>query len=194
MRYQTNDKSVLRSRLETVRRGLSTADRDRAGTGYVLICGDVPEIRAAAVLCCYSSFGTEPPTGPLLDWLAGRRVRVLLPVLRPDLDLDWAEYTGPGGLAEPRRGPREPVGPRLGVAAIEQADVVIAPGLAVDRSGVRLGRGGGSYDRALVRARPDAFLAVLLYEGELVDRLPHEPHDRRVHAAITPAGLHRVGG
>ncbi|MCI0686548.1 MAG: 5-formyltetrahydrofolate cyclo-ligase [Sporichthyaceae bacterium] len=194
MRYQSNDKSVLRSRLETVRRGLSTADRERAGHGYVLICGDVPEIRAASVVCCYSAFGTEPPTGPLLDWLAGRGVRVLLPVLRPDLDLDWSEYTGPDGLSVARREPGEPVGPRLGTAAIEQADVVIAPGLAVDRSGVRLGRGGGSYDRALVRARPDAFLAVPLYDGELVDRLPHEPHDRRVHAALTPTGLHRIGG
>lgn len=196
MRYQSNDKSVLRSRLLDVRRGLSAAERDLAGRRYLAIGADVPELAAASVACCYSSFGTEPPSWPLLAWLAGRGVRVLLPVLRPDLDLDWAEYPGdgPDRLAPTAAGPPEPTGPPLGVATIETADVVLAPGLAVDRDGVRLGRGGGSYDRALARVKPGAFVAVLLYDGELVDALPHEPHDRRVSAVITPTGLYRLGG
>jgi 5-formyltetrahydrofolate cyclo-ligase len=70
---------------------------------------------------------------------------------------------------------------------------VLAPGLAVDRFGIRLGRGGGSYDRALARVRPDAFVAVLLYDGELLEAVPHETHDQRVSAVITPAGIHRFG-
>jgi len=194
MRYRSNDKSVLRAQLLADRRGLPVADRDQAAQRYAAVAADVPELAAASVVCCYHSFGTEPPTGPLLAWLAGRGIRVLLPVLRPDLDLEWAEYQGSELLRPTTTGPLEPSGPSLGVSAIETADAVVAPGLAVDRSGVRLGRGGGSYDRALARARPDAFVAVLLYDGELVEALPHEPHDRHVSAVMTPAGLVRIDG
>jgi 5-formyltetrahydrofolate cyclo-ligase len=64
-------------------------------------------------------------------------------------------------------------------------DVVLAPGLAVDRRGVRLGRGAGYYDRALAAVR--APVAVLLYDAELVEEdLPAEPHDRPVTAVVTP--------
>jgi 5-formyltetrahydrofolate cyclo-ligase len=193
MRYRSNDKSVLRAQLLADRQGLPAADRDRAGRRYVAIAAAVPELAAASVVCCYHSFGTEPPTGPLLAWLTDRGARVLLPVLRPDLDLEWAEYRGEEQMRPTAAGPFEPTGPLLGMSAIEAADAVVAPGLAVDRAGVRLGRGGGSYDRALARARPDAFVAVLLYDGELVNALPHEPHDRRVSAVVTPTGLVRIG-
>jgi 5-formyltetrahydrofolate cyclo-ligase len=71
--------------------------------------------------------------------------------------------------------------------------VVIAPGLAADAGGVRLGRGGGSYDRALARVAPTALVVVPLYEGELFASLPAEPHDRPVHAAVTPSGLRLLG-
>ena len=193
MRYRTNDKSVLRAQLLADRRRLPAADRDRAGQRYVAIAADVPELAAASVVCCYHSFSTEPPTGPLLAWLAGRGVRVLLPVLRADLDLEWAEYRDAEPMRPTAAGPLEPSGPLLGVSAIEAADAVVAPGLAVDRAGVRLGRGGGSYDRALARAGPDAFVVVLLYDGELRDAVPHESHDRRVSAVVTPTGLVRIG-
>src|SRR5690606_12648453 len=91
----------------------------------------------------------------------------------------------------------EPAGPRLGPDAVTEADVVLLPGLAVDARGMRLGRGGGSYDRVLARLErggADPALVVLLYDGEVVARVPEEPHDRPVRAAGTPGGVRRFGG
>ena len=81
---------------------------------------------------------------------------------------------------------REPPGPRLGPEAIASAEIVLVPALAVDATGTRLGRGGGSYDRALARVRPEVPVIALLYPGELVPLLPAEPHDRPVTAVLTP--------
>ena len=114
--------------------------------------------------------------------------RVILPVVLPDLDLDWAAYDGPESL-ERRRGLLEPAGRRLGLEAVATADVVLTPGLAVDRTGMRLGRGGGCYDRALGRVPVGTFTCTLLYDDEIVDRVPYAPHDRPVTAAVTPAGI-----
>jgi 5-formyltetrahydrofolate cyclo-ligase len=93
-----------------------------------------------------------------------------------------------GRLAPGPFGVLEPVGPRLGPTAIGTADVVILPALAVARDGVRLGRGGGYYDRALRHARAGAVLVAVVFDDELVDELPAEPHDRRVEAVVTPSG------
>jgi 5-formyltetrahydrofolate cyclo-ligase len=82
----------------------------------------------------------------------------------------------------------EPVDVRRGVDAIRTAALVIAPALAVDRvTGVRLGRGGGFYDRALAHAAPGALLVAVVHDEELVDALPAEPHDRPVDAVVTPS-------
>ena len=84
-----------------------------------------------------------------------------------------------GRLAPARHGLLEPIGPRLGPTAIGTADVVVVPALAVARDGIRLGRGGGYYDRALQHVRPDAVLVALVFDDEFVDELPTEPHDQR---------------
>jgi 5-formyltetrahydrofolate cyclo-ligase len=107
--------------------------------------------------------------------------RLLLPRLLPDNALDWAVYDGT--LVGGPRGLREPDGPP---ADVRDASLLIVPALAVSRSGMRLGRGGGSYDRALARAS-SALTVALLHDGELLDFVPSEPHDRAVHAVITPA-------
>ncbi|MFV2103317.1 5-formyltetrahydrofolate cyclo-ligase [Micromonospora sp. LOL_024] len=114
--------------------------------------------------------------------------QLLLPVVRDDLDLDWAVWAGPAAMIAAGRGIREPTGPRLGRTAIATAELVVVPALAVDRQGVRLGRGGGSYDRALARVPPDVLTVVPLHDGELVEALPAEPHDRPVRAVVTPTG------
>jgi 5-formyltetrahydrofolate cyclo-ligase len=159
---------------------------------------ELPELARARTVAAYVSVGSEPGTRALLDALRARGVRVLLPVLLPDNDLDWGVYAGEGSLARVRHGGRmallEPAGDRLGPDAVTAADAVLLPGLAVDARGMRLGRGGGSYDRVLARlerAGAHPALAVLLYDTEVVERVPEEEHDRPVHAVVTPSGVRR---
>lgn len=150
-----------------------------------------PEVRRAATVAAYVSTGTEPGTGVLLDALLGRGRRVILPVLQPDDDLDWAVHTGE--LVPARRGLLEPAGPLLGAEAVATADVVLVPGLAVSAAGERLGRGGGSYDRALARVPVGTPVWILLYDEEVGVPVPVEPHDRPVTGAASPSGIVRFG-
>lgn len=152
-----------------------------------------PEIDAARHVAAYVSVGREAGTGPLLEALFARGVEILLPVLQPDGDLDWAPYTGAHGLVSASRGLLEPTADPVGPGAVASVDAVLVPGLAVDRRGTRLGRGGGSYDRALARVGGRAFTCAVLHDGEVLDiPLPREPHDVPVAAAATPSGLHRM--
>ncbi|MGL5809210.1 MAG: 5-formyltetrahydrofolate cyclo-ligase [Nocardioides sp.] len=197
-------KSALRDQLLAARsrRPLAELAEDARRIGELAM--DLDEVRRAATVAAYVSTGTEPGTGRLLDRLRAAGKRVLLPVLaRPDpgrtelasqatgWDLDWAAYTGPAGLATARFGLFEPTGDRSGPAAVGVADVVFVPGLAVSDTGLRIGRGGGCYDRALPRVAADAFVCVLLYDDEVGREVPAEPHDRPVSAALSPGGLVR---
>jgi 5-formyltetrahydrofolate cyclo-ligase len=143
-------------------------------------------------VAAYVSVGNEPGTSALIDALQTSGRRVLLPRLLPDNDLEWSAYEGAGSLVRAGRGLLEPTGRTLGVDAIAQADVVLVPGLAVDEQGHRLGRGGGSYDRALGRVPVGTFTCVLLYDTEVGLTVPVEPHDRPVLAAATPSGIHHL--
>ncbi|MBD9727261.1 5-formyltetrahydrofolate cyclo-ligase [Streptomyces caniscabiei] len=191
-------KRMLRRELLLVRSGL-TPDDVRKTTGALADRAlDLPELAHARTVAAYVSVGSEPGTLALLDALRARGVRVLLPVLLPDNDLDWGAYEGEASLARVRHGGRmellEPAGERLGPDAVTTADAVLLPGLAVDARGMRLGRGGGSYDRVLARldrAGADPALVVLLYDTEVLDRVPEEAHDRPVHAVVTPSGVRR---
>jgi 5-formyltetrahydrofolate cyclo-ligase len=187
-------KLALRDRLVTGRSRRSLLEVGEAAHAIAEHLLATPDVRRAAAVAAYVSIGKEPGTGPLLDALVRAGRRVVLPVLLPDNDLEWAAYSGADALVPAGRGLLEPLGPRLGVAAVATADVVLTPGLAVDRSGMRLGRGGGSYDRALGRVPVGTFVCTLLYDAELVDSVPAHPHDRRVSAAVTPTGVIRFAG
>ncbi len=184
-------KIALRDQLVTRRRRqpLHAVREDAEAIAQHLLATD--EVRRAATVAVYISVSNEPGTGPLVEQLHAMGRRLILPVLLPDNDLDWAVYTGPEGLMPAGRGLLEPAAPRLGVDAVATADVVLCPALAVDRSGMRIGRGGGSYDRVLTRIPAGTFVCALLYDGEVVDRVPADEHDRRVTAAVTPQGVSR---
>ncbi|MCW2783492.1 MAG: 5-formyltetrahydrofolate cyclo-ligase [Marmoricola sp.] len=191
MDHTETAKLALRDQLLTARGHLAVAElaaRSRAVADLLLA---VPEVRRAATVAAYVSVGREPGTGLLLDGLVAAGKRVILPVLLPDNDLDWAVYAGSESLATARRGTLEPGTPRLGLDAIGTADVVIVPGMAVDRTGLRLGRGGGSYDRALGRVPVGTFTCVVLNDDEVLDVVPAAAHDRPVTAAVTESRVVR---
>nr|WP_086734820.1 5-formyltetrahydrofolate cyclo-ligase [Streptomyces glaucescens] len=193
-----SDKRALRRDLIAMRSRLTADDVREYEAALAERAGELPELAGARTVAAYVSVGSEPGTRALLDALRARGARVLLPVLLPDNDLDWGEYGGPDSLTRVRHGGKmallEPAGVRLGPDAVTAADVVLLPGLAVDARGMRLGRGGGSYDRVLARlertgAHPA--LVVLLYDTEVVERVPAQAHDRPVHAVVTPSGVRR---
>lgn len=186
-------KASLRARVLARRRGLSPGDRTAAGRQLRDAVLELPEMQMAGTVAAYVSVGTEPDTRGLLFALWKRGSYVLLPVLQGDGDLDWASYEGPDSLAPGPRGLLEPTEPRRGVTAITSADLILVPALAVDRAGRRLGRGGGSYDRALARVGTAIQTVALLYDGELVARVPAGPHDQPVRAAaVAGQGMSRL--
>jgi 5-formyltetrahydrofolate cyclo-ligase len=184
-------RAVIRSRRRRLIMPDDTGETHR--NDVLLTLPEVADLRPGDTVACYASRANEPATGRLRAVLAERHLRVLLPVLLEDLDLGWALDSGRlSAGAGP--GVPEPVGPRLGVDAIADARVVIVPALGVDRHGRRLGQGGGSYDRALARRRPNAFVVALLHAGEIWDDdLPAQEHDQRVHAVVTPDEVARFG-
>ncbi|WP_308164721.1 5-formyltetrahydrofolate cyclo-ligase [Nonomuraea sediminis] len=187
------DKMKLRRELIEARTSLSPEQRRANATSIRETLLDQPWVQMAGLVACYWSTGSEPDTHGLVFALWKHGATVILPVHKEDDDLDWAVYDGPDTLARGRSGIMEPIDTRRGVDAIRTAALVIVPALAVDRrTGVRLGRGGGSYDRALARVGPNVPTVALLHEGELLEGIPAEPHDQAVRFAVTPSGLTRL--
>jgi 5-formyltetrahydrofolate cyclo-ligase len=187
-------KAAMRAEVLAARRALTDEQRAAAGSCLRDAVLSAPETQMAGTVAAYLSVGTEPDTTGLVFALWKRGTYVLLPVLRPDGDLDWASYEGPDSVAQAPRGLLEPTQPPRGVAAITSADLVIVPALAVDRRGARLGRGSGSFDRALARVGPAILTVALLYDGEMRPEVPTAPHDVAVRAVACPTeGICRLG-
>jgi len=179
-RGTAHDKAALRAELLAARRARSPEDLAQARAG---VCAHVLEHLAGVQrVAAYEPMRTEPGSIELLTALHAREITVLVPVTLPDRDLDWMQWS-PGGTGVP-----------LGVEAIGSAGLVLAPALAVARDGMRLGRGGGSYDRALARCAADAVLAAVVFEDEVLGEVPHDEWDVPVQAAVTPGGWLELAG
>ncbi len=187
-------KSAVRDQVLAARRRRPLVENATAARDLATVALAWEAVRRSATVAAYVSVGSEPGTGLLLDALLGAGKRVIVPVLRPDNDLDWAVYAGPDSLTPATRGLLEPAGARLGVDAVRAADLVLVPGLAVSSSGDRLGRGGGSYDRALARVLPGTPVAVVLHADEVGLAVPTEAHDVRVGFALTGGGVVPLSG
>ena len=151
-------------------------------------------IAGGSTVCAYVPTALEPGSLDFLDALRRVAGRVLVPVTRDPGPLHWSEFTGADGLADASYGLREPTGPVWEPDEIRSAGTIFVPALAVDRRGVRLGRGAGFYDRTLGLAASDARLISVVRDEELVSELPEDPHDVRMGWALTPgSGLVPLG-
>ncbi len=177
------EKEVWRTRLLAGRAERSEEDRvvaTRALQAHLLAA-----VAGAgwSTISAYVPFGDEPGSAETLVLLQEAGVRILLPRTGRE-DLTWAVYDGtfqPGRLGIP-----EPTGADLGLDGLTEAQAVLAPALAVDRNGTRIGYGRGYYDRALSRLPPDRPVLAIVYDDELVDALPSAGYDRPVTHTVTP--------
>lgn len=187
-------KQLLRTSVHEHRKNRSEKERKAAAVQIAEHARELLEgVRCAAA---YASRPTEPDTSVLLQVLDEAGVEILLPMLGPGLSRDWAVYH-PGDSLEVRAPgrPPDPEGPGLGEEAIARADIVFAPALSVDPRGVRLGQGGGWYDRVLRFARPETPVYAVIFDDErCTEPLPVAPHDRAVDGVLTPSGWELIAG
>ena len=176
-------KAKLRAELRAARAARSDDARHDAGARLAAHACALPADTVAA----FVGTKTEPPTLPLLDALRAAGRRVLLPVLRADMDLEWAPFAGAAALRPARLGLLEPTDQSSGLDAVREADLVLAPALAVDPAGPPHGPGGGADARALERT--GAPVVAVVFDDEVLDGpIPVEAHDRRVAGVLTPGG------
>lgn len=177
------DKKELRSRFLALRRAIGPEERRRADAA---ICANIRNMacyRNAEHVAIYASDGTEPDLSELFGeggkrfyfprYVAEKNEYELVGVNDLRNELVRAKF----GLLEPR--PELPAAP----AGILAQMLILTPAVACDRHGVRLGRGGGFYDRML--AGESRAVAAVVYSCQLTENLPREPHDCPVGFAVT---------
>ena len=197
MRAKTSStaKQRLRSVLRAERRGFATAAQHAASAGLARIAATLPELASASVVAGYMANDGELDLGPLLAELVERRLVVLLPRRRADRT-ELAPWDGsPAGVAASGPGRTlEPTAPPIDVRRLPRPAVLLAPSVALDRAGNRLGRGGGDYDRLIASLpRSDWTIIGVCHAAHLLDRLPDEPHDQPVDVILTETAAFRPG-
>jgi 5-formyltetrahydrofolate cyclo-ligase len=202
----TTTKSQWRSRLRSARRSMDDAARHLAAEQLASAgAGWATQLRGSdspGTVCAYISSGSEPGTGPLLRSLHQAGHGVYVPVCEPGHQLSWTQWTPGVALERSLLAPvMEPAGQRLSFATLGAVDGILLPALAVDITGVRLGQGGGYYDRFLAslacltedegHAVPTA---AVVHVQEVFEEglLPHNELDRRVDWVVTPGGWSRT--
>jgi len=175
-------KATLRAEMHRVRAAIPEGERRRRGDAIRERLLGLPEMRTAATVLIFASFGSEVPTRDLASDLHVAGKRLLLPYLA-GAEMEVAEVAPGEPLVPSTYGPPEPEG-RDPVDPAE-IDLVVAPGLAFDRSGGRLGYGGGAYDRYLARLSSAALLVGIGFREQVVDVVPTRPGDVPVRVVVT---------
>jgi 5-formyltetrahydrofolate cyclo-ligase len=186
-------KRELRARVLAHRAALPPRELQLAGAAISARLRELPALRAARIVAAYIGIGFEVPTDELISDVLATGGTVLLPRLEADRSLTWRPLTTRSDLVVGRYGLLEP-SQDVAARPLYDADVVVLPGLCYDAVGNRLGRGGGSYDRAL-KDLPGTVTAIgITLDGDLVDTVPVESHDRPVQIIVTPSRVITVDG
>jgi 5-formyltetrahydrofolate cyclo-ligase len=166
-------KRALRAELRERRRNRTRDERAAATEGLTERLIALTRSTGARSVSCYLSAIDEPDTRPFVNWAREEGIRVLFPIARTDGLLDWTTATDD----------EEEV---LGVAGINDVDLIIVPAAAVDASGMRLGWGRGYYDKTLGSMERCPPVYGVLFDSELVDEVPRERHDQAIDGVVTP--------
>lgn len=187
-------KALIRAEIRAHRKSRSSKLALDAGTA---IASHVAQaLDGVRVVAAFASQPSEPDMTPILAAIHAAGCEIRLPQLGPGLTRAWAKYAPGDPLTEQAPGrPPAPAGPSLPEESLAEADLVLAPALAIDTRGNRLGQGGGWYDRALLHKRPNVPVFAVTFADEFTEtQLPTADHDRGVDGVITPESLFWVTG
>jgi 5-formyltetrahydrofolate cyclo-ligase len=184
---ETNKKDVIRERIRSLRRGFDSVWIEQASQLAAEKVLALPQFESARVVSCYMALPREVQTEDLIEmcWQWGKRVCVpALETTSRDYELAWLEAgeetaPGPDKIPQPKK-----------IRRVQPKDVnlMIAPAMAFDRNGNRLGHGHGHYDRLM--AKCPGYKIGLVFEVQIVDEVPVEAQDVSVDIVVTEQNLY----
>lgn len=143
------------------------------------------EFREAKAVLLFASFRTEPDTHLLIKDCLKQQKRVFLPRVNiSKRELEIKEIDPSEELIKGHWGIPEPPD-RAPSRDINEADLIIVPGLCFDRKGGRIGYGAGYYDKLLSNLKRPVPVVAIAYDEQIVETVPIETHDKRVDIIVT---------
>jgi 5-formyltetrahydrofolate cyclo-ligase len=183
-------KRALRAELRERRRTRTSTERSADATRLTEQLETLTDSLGVNYLAAYLSTPDEPQTREFLAWACQRGIRVILPISRADGLLDWAPYDA-SDETEDVQGMPAPTSEVLSPMTINDVGLILVPAATVDRTGMRMGWGQGYFDKTLGSMEKCPPVYAVIFDEELVDRVPSEVHDKRVNGVVTPGGVVR---
>lgn len=194
----SDDESTIEDAKRVLRRQLRTRRAQRgvgwAATHAAALAANLQELviaHGARTISAYLSTPDEPDTRRFLAWASAQGIRVLLPVIREDGLLDWAEHDGTETI-EASLGMPQPDSDALPPTALEEVDLMIIPATAVGRDGSRLGGGRGFFDKTIAAMADCPPVYAVVHDDEFFDSVPSAGYDQPVDGVVTPSGITRL--
>lgn len=191
-----NAKQQLRQQLRAARHAIPNPQRTKAASSMCAKVAQLPYYSAAQNIALYWPHDDEIDAMTILNAALQQHKRCFLPVLLldPQQKLAFASYTPTTPLIQNRYGILEPELNFASLIAVVDLDIIFVPLVGFDRSGRRLGRGGGFYDATFAEfhrhtSKKWPKLVGLAYSCQHVDEIPADVWDWQLDAVVTESDI-----
>ena len=177
--------------MRKLRLGLSAEERELFSCKLTKNVLSWEKYKRARRILIYFPYAGEIDVKRLCEFAETPQKRFFLPQIRGEGIMTLGEYTQDCQMTAGEYGIMEPVC-EVADGSMFDIDLVIAPAIACDKNGGRLGQGGGYYDRFLKELRrknPAAVFSAAVYDFQVVDKLICEQHDVKMDYVISPSGI-----
>ena len=176
-------KRALRKIIREKLGSLTLAEVEEKSARICRHLGQLPQWKTAKVICLFAPLPGEPD----VEMLKPGDRRVCYPQVNGG-ELDLFYVTEPHAMQRSKWGIREPQAHTHDAADHREIDLILVPGIAFSKSGGRLGRGAGFYDRLLARDGWHAIKVGIGFDCQMVEELPVEAHDHELDCVVTESG------
>ena len=183
------DKREIRKRILKIRNQMSPEEIEAKSRQIIGRLIELDDIRRGSTLMVFLSFGSEVQTDGLISWGWEMGKRIIVPLSRPeDREMTPCIINDFADLEIGHYGIREPRAERMVVVPLDEIDAILIPAVAFDRSGRRVGYGGGYYDRFLLKV-PRAARIAAVFACQIVPEVKADPHDIPIQRIVTENGV-----